>query len=135
MNKSMNRGDKSATRCKFMQICMAVGLLATAAFAASAHAADYQNLPVVKPVASCDQLAKADLASAVGAKVTIKAAEERDTPKGKYCKVTGTIAPAVGFEVDLPMEHWTQRYLEAGCGGMCGSINASIGNAGTCVPA
>ncbi len=106
-----------------------------AGVAAQAGAADYQNLPVVKPVVSCDQLAKVELAQAVGNKVTIKAAEERDTPKGKYCKVTGTIAPAVGFEVDLPMDHWTQRYVEAGCGGMCGSINASIGNAGTCVPA
>jgi hypothetical protein len=49
--------------------------------------------------------------------------------------VTGTIAPAVNFEVDLPAEHWTQRYLEGGCGGMCGTVNATIGNAGTCMPA
>jgi len=131
----MNRGKNSSMRVRFTHFCMAFSLLAMVGFATSARAADYQNLSAVKPVTSCDQLAKADLAPAVGTKVTIKAAEERDTPKGKFCKVTGTIAPAVGFEVDLPMEHWTQRYLEAGCGGMCGSINASINNAGTCVPA
>jgi len=90
---------------------------------------------VVKSVVSCDQLAKADLRQAVGVSVTIKSATEFDTEKGKYCKVSGTIAPAVGFEVDLPMEHWTQRYLEGGCGGMCGSVRASIETAGSCMPA
>ena len=118
-----------------MYLAQAAGVLLLAGFAGSARAADYQNLAAVKPVVSCDQLAKAELADAVGTKVSIKGAEERDTPKGKYCKVTGTIAPAVGFEVDLPMEHWTQRYLEGGCGGMCGTISASISNAGTCMPA
>lgn len=110
-------------------------LLLVAGFASSARAADYQNLAVVKPVVSCDQLAKAELGQAVGAGVTIKSAAERDTEKGKYCKVTGTIAPAVSFEVDLPLEHWTQRFLEGGCGGMCGTVSATIGNAGSCMPA
>ncbi len=111
------------------------GLLLLAGFVSSASAADYQNLPVVKPVVSCDQLAKADLRQAVDVPVTIKSATELDTEKGKYCKVSGTIAPAVGFEIDLPMEHWTQRYVEGGCGGMCGSVRANVGNAGSCVPA
>lgn len=118
-----------------LSLTAAVGLFLMAGFAGSARAADYQNLPVVKPAVSCDQLAKAELTQAVGAAAAIKSATELDTEKGKYCKVTGTIAPAVGFEVDLPMEHWTQRYVEAGCGGMCGSVRANIGNAGSCMPA
>ena len=121
---------------RFTQLSFATATcLLLAGFASSARAADYQNLAVVKPVVSCDQLAKAEIGKAVGVSVTLKGAEERDTDKGKYCKITGTIAPAVGFEVDLPMEHWTQRYLEGGCGGMCGTISASISNAGTCMPA
>jgi hypothetical protein len=28
--------------------------------------------------------------------------------------------------VDLPVEHWTQRLLQAGSGGLCGMINASM---------
>jgi feruloyl esterase len=118
-----------------LNFALAAGLFFAAACGTSARASDYQNLPVVKPVVSCDQLAKAELAQAVGVPMTIKSATERDTDKGKYCKVTGTIAPAVGFEVDLPLEHWTQRFVQAGCGGMCGTVNASIGNAGTCAPA
>lgn len=110
-------------------------LLMLACFAGTARAAEYQNLPAVKPVVSCGELAHAALGQAVGTSVIIKSATERDTEKGKYCQVTGTIAPAVGFEVDLPMEHWTQRYLEGGCGGMCGTISASISNAGSCMPA
>ena len=131
----MHDSGKYWSRPGIYSLVWGVLLFLLAGFPVLSHAADYQNLPVVKPVVSCDQLAKADLSQAVGAAVTIKSATEIDTAKGKYCKVTGTIAPAVGFEVDLPMEHWTQRYLEAGCGGMCGDVRASIGNAGSCMPA
>ena len=30
--------------------------------------------------------------------------------------------------------NWTQRYLQVGCGGLCGKINLDIGAAGGCVP-
>ena len=131
----MKRARKSSERFKWLNCALGAGLLLWAGFAGSARAADYQNLPAVKPVVSCAQLAKAELKQAVGASVTIKSATEIDTEKGKYCQVTGTIAPEVGFEVDLPMEHWTQRYVEGGCGGMCGTVRANVGNAGSCMPA
>lgn len=104
-------------------------------FASRAKAEDYLNLPVVKPVVSCDQLGSADLSKAVGKAVTVKSATVTDTPKGKFCKVTGTIAPAVNFEADLPMEHWTQRLAQGGCGAYCGNVRATIERAGTCMPA
>ncbi len=104
-------------------------------FAVTANAAGYQNLPVVKPAIACEQLGKIDLSQAVGAKVTIQSAAVSDTSKGKFCKITGTIDPEDGFEVDLPLDHWTQRFLEPGCGGDCGVIRATIGNANSCVPA
>ena len=106
-----------------------------ASLGTDARAADYQSLSVVKPVVACEQLSKAELGQAVGAAVAIQSAAVRDTDKGKFCKVTGTIAPAVGFEVDLPIDRWTQRYFQAGCGGLCGDINASIEKAGGCLPA
>jgi hypothetical protein len=129
----MKRTAKAPSALKWPNVI--VGLFSLAGLAGSARAADYRNLPVVKPVVSCGQLARTALAQAVGVAVTIKSALERDTEKGKYCQITGMIAPAVGFEVDLPMEHWTQRYLEGGCGGMCGTVSASISNAGGCMPA
>jgi Tannase and feruloyl esterase len=103
--------------------------------AAAASAASHQNLPVVKPATSCEQLGSIDLSQAVGAKVTIQSAAMTDTPKGQFCKIAGNIAPEDGFEVDLPLDHWTQRFFEAGCGGGCGIIRATIGSANSCVPA
>jgi hypothetical protein len=108
--------------------------LLLAGVAYSAYAADSLNLPVVKPVISCDQLAKVDLTQAVGAAVTIQAAVS-DTPKGQFCKITGNIEPELGFEVDLPLDHWTQRFVHPGCGGDCGTVRATVPNANSCGPA
>ena len=91
-------------------------------------------LTAVKPVMECSALAKVWLHDALGTDASLQAITV-DTPKGPFCHVTGVIAPAIHLEVDLPVEHWTQRLLQAGCGGLCGMINASIGNAGGCQPA
>ena len=37
-----------------------------------------------------------------------------------YCSVTGVVAPQVGFTIRLPLEGWNGRFLQQGCGGMCG---------------
>ena len=37
-----------------------------------------------------------------------------------YCRVVGTIAPEVGFEIGLPTDHWNGRLMVQGCGGTCG---------------
>src|SRR5580698_10308850 len=93
--RAMMKLSKLLPRERVLILCWLGAAVGLAAFSARAHAAGYQDLAVVKPVVSCDQIARNDLAQAVGSAVTIKAAEERDTPKGQYCKVTGTIAPAV----------------------------------------
>ncbi len=94
----------------------------------SASAADYLDLPVVKPVISCDQLAKVDLSKTAGSAVTFTATV-RETPKGPFCKVAGDVEPGNSFEVNLPIEHWTQRYVQSAQG------NIAINNAGSCAPA
>lgn len=113
-------------------IAFLVVLVAGSASAGRAQTAG--TLTVVKPVMDCSALASMSLHDAVGTEVTLQAATV-DTPKGAFCHVTGVIAPAIHLEVDLPVAHWTQRLLQAGCGGLCGMINASIGNAGGCQPA
>jgi len=92
-------------------ILLGMGLILLGVITAKVHAEDYLNLPVVKPVISCDQLGKADLSSAVSAAVTIQSAVVTDTAKGQFCRITGNIEPGTIFEVDLPLEHWTQRLL------------------------
>lgn len=37
-----------------------------------------------------------------------------------YCKVTGYVAPSVGFLLALPADDWNGKFLEQGCGGFCG---------------
>ncbi|MHC1480230.1 tannase/feruloyl esterase family alpha/beta hydrolase [Frateuria aurantia] len=101
----------------------------------TAHADESAPLSVIRPVAACESLSHADLAAVVGAVVHDQKAEVLQTEKGPFCKVTGTIAPAVAFEVDLPSEHWTQRFLLGGCGGLCGMTRVGVSNASTCAPA
>ena len=67
-------------------------------------------LPVVKPVMACEELGKASIGGAIGAEVTLQASTA-DTPKGKFCHVTGVIAPAIHFEVDLPTERCRRRFI------------------------
>ena len=110
--------------------CLVLGMCLFASVA-SCYAQQTGTLGVVKPAVDCSALASLSLHDAVGVDVTLQAATV-STAKGPFCHVTGVIAPAIHLEVDLPVEHWTQRLLQAGCGGLCGMINASIGNAGGC---
>jgi len=34
----------------------------------------------------------------------------------------------------LPLKTWTQRYLQIGCGGLCGNISGVVGAAEGCAP-
>jgi len=36
--------------------------------------------------------------------------------------VRGCISPQIRFEIRLPESGWTQRYLQTGCGGLCGRL-------------
>lgn len=60
---------------------------------------------------TCDQLAQADLTRFTDAKITIKTAAILDTPQGPYCRITGTVEPGIAFHADLPVVHWTQRFV------------------------
>jgi hypothetical protein len=40
----------------------------------------------------------------------------------EYCAVTGHIAANIGFEALFPVSTWHGRYLQIGCGGLCGNI-------------
>jgi feruloyl esterase len=108
------------------------GLWLTTFGLAPAQAAGMAALAPLNPVVSCVSLAGVDLARATGAKTDLTATEvSGDKP---YCKVTGTIAPAIRFEVRLPLTGWTQRYLQTGCGGLCGSLRIDPGKAEGCTP-
>jgi feruloyl esterase len=101
----------------------------------SVLAADYQALAALPALTSCSALSQQSLAGVADAPVSIGSTSVVNTPKGEFCKVVGNIAPSIGFEVDLPLKGWTQRYLQGGCGGLCGMTTVGISNAGRCGPA
>ena len=90
----------------------------------------------VSPILECSELVTADLASAVGARTVIRAATAvTDGRPAPYCRVQGTIDPAIQFEVRLPLQNWTQRFLQTGCGGLCGTLNINVSRGEGCAPA
>ena len=109
--------------------CLCAGIFLLTAFSMRLEAEDHLNLQVIKPVTSCDQLAKADLSKAVDTPVTIQSATISDTTAGRFCKVMGSVEPAILFEVDLPLDHWTQRFEESPAN------SRMIANSGSCAPA
>lgn len=58
--------------------------------------------------------------------VQVKRSKDKDLPA--YCRVLGTVRPAISFEVRLPVRGWNGRYYQAGCGGMCGFVDSDSEN-------
>jgi len=56
------------------------------------------------------------------------------SPGYPVCDVKGVIAPQIQFEVQLPTQTYRQRYLQAGCGGLCGTLAINVQAAAGCVP-
>ncbi len=52
----------------------------------------------------------------------------------EYCDVRGVIAPHITFEIQLPTKTWTQRYMQTGCGGLCGAVGIGVIAADGCAP-
>ena len=128
---------------------LAIAALAVLAIAlstrGSAHAASsaptaaqgqaLASLPGVSPVMTCDAVSALDVSKAVGAATGITSATVATAPQGwQYCDVKGVVAPQIQFELQLPLTTYQQRYLQDGCGGLCGTLNIRTQAAAGCVP-
>ena len=92
-------------------------------------------LAAKEPVMSCADLAKVDLSGLADMPIHITSATEiKDGSPAPYCKVLGYVEPEVKFEVRLPLSGWTQRYLQTGCGGLCGNLNIRVSGDMGCAP-
>ncbi len=87
-------------------LCLAAGVRADDILVADAYA-------------RCAFLAKSGLAN-VRIDVAEPVTQRKDLPP--FCRVTGQIAPSIGFEMRLPMQGWNGRFLLAGCGAYCGEL-------------
>jgi hypothetical protein len=86
------------------------------------------------PVIACGQLASHDLSDVPDAPTVILSATQVTPPKGAaVCQVAGYIAPQEQFLLTLPVSGYTGRYLQQGCGGLCGEDY--LGSAGSGSPA
>ena len=47
-----------------------------------------------------------------------------------FCQVKGFAAPAINFDLKLPLSGWNSKLYMAGCGGFCGLIDPKNGNDG-----
>lgn len=90
------------------------------------------SLPPVAPVVACATLAKATLGADVGAPVEVDSATEGTIDGARYCAVRGHIARSIAFELRLPVTGWTQRFVQLGCGGLCGVLQVHLEHAEGC---
>ncbi|KAB7897848.1 tannase/feruloyl esterase family alpha/beta hydrolase [Rouxiella sp. S1S-2] len=90
-------------------------------------------LAVVPPITDCAELADVDLSSIGGA--GSKVMSVREVVKGDvFCEVKGLLKPTINFTVLLPINNWGQRYLQLGCGGLCGRVQLQLDGAAGCTP-
>ncbi|HUA03267.1 MAG TPA: tannase/feruloyl esterase family alpha/beta hydrolase [Solirubrobacteraceae bacterium] len=96
---------------------------AAATVASGASDSGLANLPLKTAKMSCSSLARGTHV-VNGLKVQIAEHNVGHATGGgpQYCALSGHIAKYIGFEVLLPTKTWHQRYLQIGCGGLCGSI-------------
>jgi feruloyl esterase len=90
-------------------------------------------LSAIDSVTACQELSRFSLEVEPSAEATITSAEI-DPKRSRYCHVFGVVPPAVKFEALLPVRGWTQRYLQTGCGGLCGHLGIGIAHAIGCAP-
>jgi hypothetical protein len=89
----------------------------------TSDSADMANLPVIPAGMSCAQLAKTTEVNGQKIQIVKYQTASASASSPKYCAVTGHINTYIGFEILLPVSTWRQRYLQVGCGGLCGSIS------------
>ncbi len=121
---------KNGTTALWTLLIIGLSLSAGQAFAVPSTG----SVVPLAPVASCASLAQTALANDVGADVQIRRAEEHSLEGARYCQIEGTIDHRIKFELRLPVAGWTQRYVQVGCGGLCGVLQVHLEHADDCQP-
>ena len=106
-------------------LCAAASPAAAQAFANASKATSQYSVADATPSKSCESLSsfKADGIVAIAARIV---AATPETPQ--HCRVTGTIAPEVAFEINLP-DRWNRRFYMTGNGGLAGDALDTPNNA------
>ena len=85
------------------------------------------SLPAIAPQVQCASL-RGFNPKITEAPTQVTDAREAQVEGRPMCVVKGYVSPQINLEVRLPMQGWTQRYLQTGCGGLCGSLSIRVIN-------
>lgn len=119
----------------FLLTCLLAWLASASLACAAAGQEDAApTLATVAAVTSCESMAAVGMDDIGGPGSQVTAAHEIDRQGVRFCSVEGKLAPTIGFAVLLPVSSWTQRYLQVGCGGLCGRVSEQVGAAEGCAP-
>jgi hypothetical protein len=83
---------------------------------------------------SCDSLAGLDLSKVADRPAHVVSAKDSQFLGRTVCEVSGVVEPQVRFRLRLPIEGWDGRYLQTGCGGLCGQITDEVSQVHGCAP-
>jgi feruloyl esterase len=110
-----------------MRLIAAILALLSAGFAPANRQANpaAQAVAPAPAAARCVALARQDWSTLPDTPAVVTAATlvPGTSADPAYCRVEGYVAPQVGFEVHVPVDGWNGKYLQQGCGGMCGWLN------------
>lgn len=84
--------------------------------------------PTIAPKISCAELARQDFAGVKEGPTRVLSAttEPATRERPEFCLVKGYVAPTIQFELRLPTQGYTGRYLQGGCGGNCGRVPSFV---------
>ncbi len=128
------RSGSSQWRRTLAAAMVAIGLLfACLPALASGRIGEVQLIPlpqrpVERPVMACSALLAHSFPQKHRVTVRLISASVRTKAPGgrQFCVVKGYVAPQVQFVLYLPTRTYAGRYLQGGCGGMCGVIQPTI---------
>lgn len=103
-------------------LVIAVTITPTTAFAADPPLEDTNIVAVLE----CVDLIGTDIGGVLDTSGTVTSAEVVETDNGSYCRVQAEVGVATKFEARMPLTTWNGRYLQLGCGGMCGAIRFGV---------
>jgi hypothetical protein len=83
---------------------------------------------------SCESLTSLDLSKVADKPAHIETATQAQFLGHAVCEVAGFVEPQVKFRLRLPIDGWNGRYLQTGCGGLCGQINDEVHQVHGCAP-
>lgn len=81
------------------------------------------NMAIVHPKMDCKALVSLNITDVGGTGSAIVSAYHTTKTGIRYCAVDGTLATDISFTALLPVDSWTQRYMQTGCGGFCGMVD------------